>query len=58
MDAFEGSKVAAADIDGAFLLVYMKDCVLVKLTGDSLEIMCQLREDYKMQLNKALYGCM
>ena len=49
----------------------MEDFVLVKITGDSVNIMCQVRPEYKkfivkdkgkdvlfLRLTKALYGCM
>ena len=71
IDALEGRTVATADIAGAYLLAFMKEFVLVKLSGESVGIMCQVNPSYRkfvvmeggrevlyMRLNKALYGCM
>jgi len=71
IDAFEKRDVATADVVGAYLIANMEDFVLVKLTGDSVDLMCKVDESYKkyihyengkkvlyLRLLKALYGCM
>ena len=71
IDAREGRDVAIADVVGAYLLANMKDYVLVKLTGKTVDIMCGVSKDYErfvatengkkvlyLRLRKALYGCM
>ena len=71
IDALEGRDVATADITGAYLIANMKDYVLVRLTGESVDIICDVNPTYKkfvtmengkkvlyMKLVKALYGCM
>ena len=71
IDAREGRDVATEDVVGAYLLVNMKDYVLLRLTGDTVNIMCQINSKYLsyvtqeggkqvvyMRLKKALYGCM
>jgi hypothetical protein len=58
-------------VTGAFLLADMKDYVVVKIIGETAEIMCKVNENYipyvtvdngkkvlYMKLIKALYGCM
>ena len=70
IDAIERRKVITADIAGAYLNAFMRDYVLMKLTGDVVDIFCQIDEKYKkfvvmegktkvlyVRLNKALYGC-
>ena len=70
IDAFEGRDVATADVGGAFLHGEMKDFVLLKVTGESVDIMCKVNPGYEeyvtmengkrvlyLQLLKALYGC-
>ena len=70
IDAVERPKVITADIAGAYLNAFMRDYVLMKLTGDVVDIFCQIDEKYKkfvvmegetkvlyVRLNKALYGC-
>ena len=62
--------MATGDVTGAFLLADMDDFVLVRITGEAVDIMCDVNYDYKayvtmergkmvlyMQLVKALYGC-
>lgn len=69
-DALEGRNVATGDVTRAFLLADMDDYVLVRITGEAVDIMCDVNKDYKayvtiekgkkvlyMQLMKALYGC-
>ena len=72
VDAKEQRDVATADISGAYLLADMKDFVLIRLEGESAEIMCKVDPSYKkyrsynkkgkpilyLQLVKALYGCL
>jgi hypothetical protein len=70
VDAKERRDVATADVVGAYLLADMDDFVLLKLTGESVEIMCMVNTKYKpfvitengkkvlyLQILKALYGC-
>lgn len=70
IDAVEKRDVGTADIAGAYLLADMKGFVLVKLTGESVEVMCKCDPEYEkyvtyekgkkvlyMELVKALYGC-
>ena len=70
VDAKENRDVATADIGGAFLLADMEDFVLVKLRGESVDIMTNVNKEYSkyvtyesrrevlyLQLAKALYGC-
>ena len=70
IDAKEKRSVATADIVGAYLLADMKDKVIVKLTGESVRIMCKNNSKYNdfvtkeknkeiiyLKLDKALYGC-
>ena len=47
IDAKEGRDVATADVVGAYLLANMKDYVLVKLTGKSVDIMCGVSAEYE-----------
>ena len=71
IDAKEGRDVAIADVVGAYLLANMKDYVLVKLTGRTVDIMCGVDKGYEeyvaiengkrvlyLRLKKTLYGCM
>ena len=70
IDAFEERDVATADVVGAYLLADMDDFVVLKLTGESVDIMCSVNAKYNafvvvehgkktlyLQLLKALYGC-
>ena len=70
IDAFEQRDVATADVVGAYLLADMDDFVVLKLIGESVDIMCDVNEKYRpfvvmghekkslyVQLKKALYGC-
>jgi hypothetical protein len=70
IDANEKRDVATADVVGAYLHAYMPDFVLIKLTGETVELMCQVNPKYRafvvvengkpvlyLQLLKALYGC-
>lgn len=71
IDAREKRDVATADVVGAYLLADMEDYVLVRLTGESVDIMCKVNKEYEnfvveekgkkvlyMHLKKALYRCM
>ena len=71
IDARERRDVATADIVGAYLLTNMKDYVLLRIIGDTVNMMCQINPKYLsyvtqegskqvlyMRLKKALYGCM
>lgn len=71
INAIEGRDVATADIAGAFLKAFIKDFVLVRIVGESVDILCRVNPEYNkyvcyekgnkvlyMRLNKALYGCM
>ena len=70
IDISELQDIATCDIVGAYLFANMKDFVLIKLTGESVKIMCKTNPSYKsyvsyekgkpvlyLQLVKALYGC-
>jgi hypothetical protein len=71
VSAAEKRKIAMWDVEGAYLLADQDDFVLVKFTGNSVDILCQVDEEYKqfvtiengkkviyLQLLKALYGCL
>ena len=70
IDAKERRDVATADVVGAYLLADMDKYLLLKLTGESVDIMCTVNVKYApcdvfegrkkvlyLQLFKALYGC-
>jgi hypothetical protein len=70
VDAREGRDVATADVVGAYLKAYMDEFVLMKFTGESVDILCRMNEKYKkfvvvegnsrvlyVKLIKAIYGC-
>ena len=70
IDAYEGRDVATADIAGAYLKAYMDDFVVMKFTGESVDILCTLNPGHikfvtsekggkvlYVRLIKALYGC-
>ena len=70
IDAKERRDVASADVVCAYLSADMKDFVLLKLTGEAVDIMCSVDPIYQdfvayegnkkvlyLQLDKALYGC-
>ena len=42
IDAKEGRDVATADVVGAYLLATMEDYILLKLTEDTVTMMCQI----------------
>jgi hypothetical protein len=71
IDAHEHRNVATADVAGAYLHAEMEDFTLLKMEGESVDIMCNVSEDYRnyvciengkkvlyLKLLKALYGCM
>ena len=70
VDAWENRDVAIADVDGAYLHADMDDFTLLKLEGNSVNIMCEVNGEYEefvciengkrvlyLRLLKALYGC-
>jgi hypothetical protein len=70
IDALERREVATADVPGAYLHADMDDFTLLKLVGQSVDIMCKTNPEYEqyvteengkkvlyLQLLKALYGC-
>ena len=70
IDAIEGRDVAIADIKGAYLLADMDEYVLLRMTGQSVDILCNVNKEYEkyvtyengvrviyLELSKALYGC-
>ena len=70
IDAHENRDVATAYVVGAYLIADKKDHMIVKLTGESVDIMCQANAKYKkfvsyrngrkvlhMKLLQLLYGC-
>jgi hypothetical protein len=70
IDAHERRDVATADVAGAYLHAEMVDFTLLKMEGASVDIMCDVCDDYKkyvriengkkvlyLKLLKALYGC-
>ena len=70
IDAREERDIATADVSGAYLHANMDDFVIVKLTGQTVDIMCNVNDEWKqlvieengkkvlyLQLKKALYGC-
>ena len=42
IEAYEGRDVATADIAGAYLKAYMKDFVLMKFTGETVRVLCEM----------------
>ena len=70
VDAVEERHVVVADVTGAYLNADMDDFVLIRLTGDDVDMMCNANPTYEqfvtmkhghktlfLQLKKALYGC-
>ena len=66
----EGKKIHTADVRGAYLHAEMDDFVVITLQGQIVDILCELKPEYKKfvvyengkvtlytQLMKALYGC-
>ena len=67
----ERRKIISWDVEGAYLLADQDDFVIVKFTGESVDVLCNVDEEYKqyvsiengkqvlyLQLLKALYGCL
>ena len=46
IDAREGRDVATVDVVEAYLIANMKDYVLLRLTGDTVNMMCQINTKY------------
>ena len=70
IDAKEKRDVATADVPGAYLRADMKDLVILRLTGKTVDLMCEACPDFKKQVvyegktkvlyvrcKKAIYGC-
>ncbi len=70
VDAYEKRDVGTADVVGAYLKALMTDFVLMKFTGESVDILCKLNKENEkyvviekgkrvlyVRLDKALYGC-
>ena len=70
IDAHEGRDVATADVAGAYLKADMDDFVVMKFTGESVDILCNMNPKHKsfvviekgvkvlyVRLAKAMYGC-
>jgi hypothetical protein len=70
IDAYEGRSVGTADVAGAYLKAFMDDFVVIKYTGESVDILCDMKPEYNKfvvvengvkvlyaRLIKALYGC-
>ena len=70
IDAYEKRDVATADVAGAYLKAYMDDFVVMKFTGQSVDILCKLNSKHMrfvviergvkvlyVKLVKAIYGC-
>jgi hypothetical protein len=70
IDAYKGRDVATADVAGAYLKAYMRDFVLMKFTGASVRLLCEVNPSHRafvvfengvevlyVRLIKALYGC-
>jgi hypothetical protein len=70
IDATEHRDVATADVVGAYLHAEMEDFTPLKMEGESVDIMCDVNDEYKLyvcyengkkvlylKLLKALYGC-
>ena len=66
----EGRHIVVADVTGAYLNADMDEFVLIRLSGDDVDMMCSANLDYEkfitknngrrtlfLQLKKALYGC-
>ena len=45
IDAEKGRDIATADVVGVNLMTDMKDKVIVKLTGDAVDIMCEVNKN-------------
>lgn len=47
INAIEGRDIATADIAGAFLKAFMKDFVLIRIAGESVDILCRVNPEYE-----------
>ena len=47
IDAKEGRDVTTADIAGAYLFVEMREKVMVKLKGETVDVLCNTNEKYR-----------
>jgi hypothetical protein len=47
IDAMERRDVATADVAGAYLHAKMRDFALLKMEGQSVDILCDVCEDYR-----------
>jgi Reverse transcriptase (RNA-dependent DNA polymerase) len=70
VDAYENRDVGTADVAGAYLKADMKDFVIMKFTGESVDILCTMNPAHVpfvvvehgkkvlyVRLIKAIYGC-
>ena len=70
IDAYEKRDVGTADVAGAYLKALMDNYVLMKFSGDSVDILCRMNPDHTpfvavesgkrvlyARLVKAIYGC-
>ena len=70
IDTFKGQSVGTTNAPGAYLHADMDDFTLLKMTGESVDIMCKMNPEYKkfvaeekgkqvlyLRLLKAHYGC-
>ena len=70
IDAHEQRNVATADVAGAYLKAFMDNFVLIKFTGELVDILCKMNLEHTkfvtvengvktlyVQLVKAIYGC-
>ena len=71
IDAMENRVMGCGDIPGAYLQAKMRDFVVLKYTGESVDILCKVNPEYEnfvtiengkrviyLRLLKALYGCL
>ena len=52
VDAYERRDVATADVVGAYLMALIDDYILVKLTQESADLMCEVNKDLKKYVTK------
>jgi hypothetical protein len=70
VDAHKGRGVATADMVAAYLKAFMDDFVIMRFTGESVDILCKMNPEYSkfvvmeggtkvlyIRLVKAIYGC-
>jgi hypothetical protein len=50
IDATKRRDVATADVTGAYLHANMEDFTLLKMEGESIDIMCNVSKDYKKEV--------